>query len=758
MEKGHGRNRIRFFFCLIWMGLLCVLLTGCQKASPAQARSAFLGCLNSGDYQGAYQYLAAGVRYDEETAQADLEAGREQSKKRISEEQFVNKYQAIFEELDITGFTYTVTSAQEENEIIAVYDYTLLYESEKLGQEPLDFRMTMLREDGEWKVDWDPSLIFPEMDWGDTVRVGTLKASRGEIIAGGEVLAETVDAVSITCVPSKIEDREQFLRQTSLLLEMDMAEVEKAVDRAYNDFAILKQLYPDQLTEALEEQLLLIPGVGIDTSNYGELRYYPHASSMAHLLGYVRTADEQDLKDLTGGELNEQGQLVDPETGNVLENAAYNADSVVGKAGLERQYEKELRGSDGYYIFICAEDGTNKGVLYREPAQNGMDLQLTIEPGLQNRVETLLSLTLFGDDTAGAVVVMDPHTGYLEAAASYPSYDLNKYVRGWSAAEWEDIQSKANTPLYNRLTQGRYPPGSILKPFTAAAALESGAMTAETEFPANEVIEENKWRPSDDGEFGPWGYSFITRIGLRNRHLPLNMYAGIVDSDNIYFAYAALRTGIENFEAYMQKIGMAEKMPFELNISTPQLKNEDRMWDNGLLADSSFGQGEILITPLQAAATFCAFANGGTIMQPHIVKGLYRNDGTDYLQVEATEPQVWKENVVAQSSIDTIEPMLKAVVDDGTGYNLNYAPDKLNKNGDPGVYRSPRMDNIAAKTGTAQVGGDKSREISWFVGYRLGVEKEDARLVLVMLEIPANDTRYSNLKYDIAHDLLKPEG
>jgi len=271
----------------------------------------------------------------------------------------VARYQSIFEELGINGFSYTVTSAQEENEIIAVYDYTLQYESEKIGQEQWEFRMTMLREDGQWKVDWEPSLIFPQMDWGDTVRVGTLKASRGEIIAGGEVLAQTVDAVSITCVPSKIEDREQFLRQVSLLLEMSTEDVERQLAREYNDFVILKQLYPDELTDALEEQLLLIPGVGIDTSNYGELRYYPKEDSLAHILGYVRTADAEDLRRLTGGELNGDGRLIDPATGEVMKGAAYTVDSVVGKSGLERQYETQLRGADGYYIFIICNGRYN---------------------------------------------------------------------------------------------------------------------------------------------------------------------------------------------------------------------------------------------------------------------------------------------------------------------------------------------------------------------------------------------------------------
>ena len=742
------------------MSLVCgILASGCQKPTAAEAFADFLGCLHTGDFEAAYEMLSASARYDEDRAAADLAAGKEQSATRISKEQFVNRHQAIFEELGVTGLSYTVTSAKEESEIISIYDYTLTYTSEKIGQEEWQFRMTVLREDGVWKVDWAPDLIFPDMDWGDTIRVGTIRASRGEIIAGGEVLAETVKAVSITCVPSKIEDEAQFVRQVSVLLDMTSEEVYDRLGRVYHDFVLIKQLYPDQLTESLEEQLLLIPGIGIDTSNYGELRNYPQGESLAHILGYVRTADEEDLTRLTGGVLDENGKLVDPDTGETLTNTGYAVDSVVGKAGLERQYEKELRGVDGSYVYICGSDGSNKGTLYREPVQNGLDVQLTINPDLQTRVETLLSLTLYGENTAGAVIVMNPLTGAVDAMASYPSYDLNKYTRGWTAAEWEEINSKKNTPLYNRLIQGRYPPGSILKPFTAAAALESGSMTPSTEFPQGrgETIEDDRrWRPSDSGEFGPWGYAYITRVSLNNRHYPLNMHSGIIDSDNIYFAYAALRTGEESFSQFMTRVGLTEAVDFDLSVTKAQLKNEDSEWTPMLLADSAYGQGEVLVTPLQAASMFCAFANGGTIMRPYVVKGLYRTEGTDYTPVSTYTPQAWKENVVQQSSINTIEPMLVDVVREGTGRNLNYKDNKAE--GKRNIPRSPKLTNIAAKTGTAQIGNDRRREISWFVGYRTGVSSEEARLVLVMLEIPASDTNYSNMKYDIAYDLLKPEG
>ncbi len=701
------------------MLLAAALLSGCGEMAPADALGAFLGCIDSGDYAAAYEMLHSSVRYDESRKLADEAEGKEQPSKRISKEQFIARYTAIFDELKISGLSYTAGSAVE-GEAVCVYDYALTYESELLDAAPMQFRMTVRRENGLWTVEWSPALLFPEMGWNETVRVGTLPATRGEILADGVVYAQTVNAVSVIAVPKKIEDTAQFVRQAALLLGMTTDTVQKKLNNIYGDFVILKQLYPDELTGTLEEQLLLLPGISIDKSNFGTLRFYPQGSSLAHILGYVGAASEDDLKALTGSEEGDE---------------TYNLDSRVGKTGLERVYEKELRGVDGYYVYISAADGTNKKTLYTQPVQNGLDVQLTLDPELQERTELLLRYSLFGDNTAGAVVVLDPTTGSIDAMASYPSYDLNAFTRGISEADWQALSTRENAPMFNRLTQGRYPPGSIFKPFTASVALESGAMSPNTAFPTNvETIEEDKWIPADNGEFGPWGYAAITRVQLNNRHTPLNMRNGMIDSDNIYFAYSALRTGDAIFAQFMENAGFNESIPFEVNVSSAQLKNKDSSWSPMLLADSSFGQGEVLVTPLQAAVEFSAFANRGSIMAPYMVEGLYRTDGTEYTAVTRHESSVWKENIIQQSTVSTLQPMLEDVIVTGTGSHL-------------------RLNNIAGKTGTAQIGNDRRREINWFVGYRL--RSDDPRLVLVMLEVPANERAFAQTKFDIARELLR---
>ena len=459
-------------------------------------------------------------------------------------------------------------------------------------------------------------------------------------------------------------------------------------------------------------QLLEIEGIGIDYGNYGSVRSYPENDMLAHTLGYVGIVSAGSDEEL-------EARLKELNEGRDAENGLYTSDSYVGRNGLEAKYEKELRGNDGYHIYICTSQGTNRRTLYTKPAEDGLDLQLTIDYKLQKRLDFVLDSVLFGETTAGAAVVMNPKTGAIEAMSSWPGYDLNAFAKGISSADYAELLSKANKPLYNRLTQGLYPPGSVLKAFTAVAALQSGTLDENYVF-TGEIVDDY-WLPTD---YGTWLGSKIKRTQVKYGRLsPLNMRSAIVHSDNIYFANAALLMGWDNYTSYMKSIGFGDTMPFDLNVAQSQLYNDDTELTLMLLADSGYGQGEILTTPLQMATMFCAFANGGNIMQPYIVDGLYETEGIKYNNVSRASPKVWKSGVIEQHSLDIIVPYLKDVVD----HNLN------------GTGRSLKVTSVtvAAKTGTAEIGNDKSRQISWFAGFRCDTEDKDARLVLALIGMAA---------------------
>ena len=694
------------------------LICGCRTVSLGTvACESYMEYIRSGEYSNAYALLSPSVQNETDTPDTDS----------VTEQEFIDKYNNIFDGLQITGLEYSNVRI-DAGDILATASYDVTYHSTLMGDITESITLTAQKEGGVWHIAWSPALIFDGMEWGDTVRVARVAASRGEILAGTTVLASTAGLDSVYVQPSRLADRTLAVTQLATLTGESEEAINKKLDAATGDLAIIKQYYPGELAATAEAQLLLIEGVGVDDGNYGAIRNYPCGSLLAHTVGYVGA-----ISAATTEELDEEIDRLNTLAGD---DGAYTSDSIVGKLGLERQYETELRGTDGTQVYIYTAEGTNRRTIYYEAAQDGLDIQLTVNAELQQRVEEVLSLVAYGETTAGAVVVMNPLTGEIQAMASYPSYDLNLFTRGISSADYNALLNDEAKPLINRVTQGLYPPGSVFKAFTAAATLDNGVL--DTGYVFNYNIDDDYWTPT---QYGDWIWTPIKRTTMRARTEPLNMHNAILNSDNIYFAYAALQLGSERFLEYMEKLGFASELPFDINVADAQLINEGTDVSLKLLADSGYGQGEILTTPLQLATAFCAFANGGDICAPRIVKGLYRVDSARYETEYESERTLWLEDVISDEAIARILPMLTDV----TRSDLNGTGRKL------GVTSC----TVAAKTGTAEIGDDKSREISWFAGFRTGVSDEDARLVLVMFEITTDDSDLGTLKFDVARELLK---
>ncbi len=267
----------------------------------------------------------------------------------------------------------------------------------------------------------------------------------------------------------------------------------------------------------------------------------------------------------------------------------------------------------------------------------------------------------------------------------------------------------------------------MLKPFTAAAALQAGVLSVQTEF-TGEIID-NKWTPDESD----WKYPPITRVD--DSGSPLKMDNAMVNSDNIYFAFAALKLGQERFFDYLESIGMKSAASFDLPLKQANLVNPTSMVTRKLLADMGYGQGELLVTPLQLTAMYSAFANGkGDMMQPVLVQKICRIEGEDYKTLSERAAAEWVSGAVEKSSLRILAPMLEDVVQNGTGKPVRI-----------------RGVGIAGKTGTAEIGDDKSREISWFAGY--WTKGYYDRLVVVMVDVA---TKEGGVKFDIAKALLSP--
>ncbi|MBQ9942095.1 MAG: hypothetical protein IJP03_03705, partial [Christensenellaceae bacterium] len=400
--------------------------------------------------------------------------------------------------------------------------------------------------------------------------------------------------------------------------------------------------------------------------------------------------------------------------------------TIVGKDGLERSYDLTLQGKDGCRLQLSTADGQYKATVAQVDPVDGQDLILSISADMQQRAYYLMASEVESSQT-GVSIVMDGQTGFVEAMVSWPGYDPNAFTGGISATEYEELtREDGQLPLFSRATMGLYPPGSLFKPFTIVPALEEGVISKNTVFPYE--VHGNQWQPDDDA----WVWPPITRNEKPDG--PLDLDTALRFSDNIYFGWVAMRLGEEKFMDYMEKIGIGERMPFDISTAKSNLINDGTEINRKLLTDMSFGQGEVLVTPIQIASYYTAFQNEGDVMQPQMVKEIRANVDGDYTAVETREPTVYKEDIMEPYTLTTVVRSLKNVVLSGTAQSLE-------------------MDErtLAAKTGTALKGAEKDQKIAWIVGW--WEDHEDCRLALVMIDGPRGVTDH---RHRIARALLKP--
>lgn len=747
------------FICLL-IALIIAFSCACTKESKTGDETVFdyfMKALINGQYAEAYSFIS------EKTAVDNADEAASSSGGVITLNGFEQFFKKLINTLKITKIDYIVKDDIVQGDTKRRLEYTVRYKCDGIDDLVYDCSVDLEVERGVWKLQWQPSCVIPELDWNETVERALIAAERGDILTkDGTVIATNESLISVYAVFSELVDTGTLIRR---IVELDGVTGEEAKSRlsgylsntknlhrlcsnelsvlyiqleelltlgddetpeklfksVINDFMMIKQFRPDQIDADTLEMLENIEGVRVDLNNYGSTRYYPYGSLLAHSLGYVGLASEDEVKSL-----NKDRDAAD---------GLYTTDSTVGKSGIEKLYEKELRGKDGFYYFIRRTDGTVKQTFYRRECENGLDVHLTVDFDLQKRTEELLDVVMFGDNTAGAVIVMNPRTGEVDALASYPTFDLNRFVIGFTDEEYSQMTSKENKPFVDRTTRGLYPPGSTYKVFIAAAALDTGTLTEDYVFTG--TIDNDYWTPTG---YGNWIWPRIKRTSVRNRTLPLNMANCMLHSDNIYFANAALKVGEEKLTEYLDGLGMDSALPFELANSRSQIISPNERMNYKLLADTGYGQGQVLITPLQLTTMFCAFRNNGDLPVPRLTDSMYRTNGIYTERVMKSEYKIWRENAVSAETIETIEPMLEAVVDPSRN----------------GTGRSLRVSNcdVAGKTGSAEIGSDKSRIISWFAGYRVNVDEQDERVVVVMLEVP-DVSAYSLLKFQIARELLK---
>ena len=670
-KRRRRKNKI-LWVLMICMGISAITLCATKfigirkdRTTPEEVLLKYMGYIQEQNYTAMYQLI-------------DVEASGQ-----ISEEDFVKRNSAIYEGIEVQNMTVAILACDMEKNVVR---YQTEFDT-VAGEISFENEAYFLKTEDTYKLAWMDALIYPELLETDKVRVSVTQAKRGEILdRNGRVLAGKGTASSVGIVPGKLENQDDSLKQIADLLGMKPEEIEKKLSAKWvkeDSFVPVKKLRkveeielmslePDE--EVLKEyerqqRLLEIPGVMISDT---EVRSYPLKDAAAHLVGYVQNVTAEDLENHAG--------------------EGYTASSVIGRSGAEGLFEKELKGQNGCRIYIVDSDGNEKEELACRIVENGKDIKLTIDSELQKAL-----YEQFQSDKSCSVA-MNPYTGEVLALVSTPSYDNNDFIMGLSSEKWAALNEDENKPMYNRFRQV-WCPGSTFKPITAAIGLESGAVDPNEDY-GNVGL---SWQKD-----ASWGSYHVTTLHAYN---PVVLENAIIYSDNIYFAKAALKIGAAEMKDSLLRLGFQEELPFEIVMAKSQYSNTENIETEIQLADSGYGQGQILINPLHMACIYTAFCNEGNVIKPHL------------LYSQETKTEYWIPNAFSVNHTNIVLEGLKKVVNDshGTGY---------------AAHREDIL--LAGKTGTAEIKVSKEdtsgTELGWFAIFTAEKTEENPILIISMVE------------------------
>ncbi|MET2064207.1 penicillin-binding protein PBP4(5) [Enterococcus faecium] len=573
----------------------------------------FVQALNKGDYNKA----------------AEMTSKKAANKSALSEKEILDKYQNIYGAADVKGLQISNLKVDKKDDSTYSFSYKAKMNTSLGELKDLSYKGTLDRNDGQTTINWQPNLVFPEMEGNDKVSLTTQEAARGNIIdRNGEPLATTGKLKQLGVVPSKLGDGgEKTANIKAIASSFDLTE--DAINQAISQSWVQPDYFvPLKIIDGATPEL---PAGA--TIQEVDGRYYPLGEAAAQLIGYVGDITAEDID----------------------KNPELSSNGKIGRSGLEMAFDKDLRGTTGGKLSITDADGVEKKVLIEHEVQNGKDIKLTIDAKAQKTAFDSLG------GKAGSTVATTPKTGDLLALASSPSYDPNKMTNGISQEDYKAYEENPEHPFISRFATG-YAPGSTFKMITAAIGLDNGTIDP------NEVLTINglKWQKDSS-----WGSYQVTRVSDDVSQVDLK--TSMIYSDNIYMAQETLKMGEKKLRTGLDKFIFGEDLDLPISMNPAQISNEDSFNSDILLADTGYGQGELLITPIQQAAMYSVFANNGTLVYPKLIADKETKD---------------KKNVIGETALQTIVPDLREVVQDvnGTAHSLSAL-------GIP----------LAAKTGTAEI-------------------------------------------------------
>ena len=443
---------------------------------------------------------------------------------------------------------------------------------------------------------------FSKLADGNRIRLVSTSAPRGIIYdRNGVQLVNNRPAFTVELLPSLEPVSPEVVARLATLLNISVDEInEKISHHSGFDPVTLKIDVPPEIVTIIEEQQDLYPGVFIDTK---PVRNYIYKYEGAHALGYVSEISDSELEDK-----------------KKAGDDSYKLGDIIGKFGLEKYYDKYLRGIPGGEQVEVDVTGRPVQRLGMKNPVSGASLTLTIDHNLQEATEKAMDEVMSGINAqAAAAVVLNPQTGEVLAMVSRPTYDPNLFALGISTKDWNAINNNPHYPLDNKAVTGEYPPGSTFKIITGTAALMEKVVT-----PDELIFDSGQhWiipKTNADGE--ALGY--------------INFEQALAHSDNVYFYEMGNRLGIDRLAKWARIFGIGEKtgidLPYEAvgNVACPEYKRKvfDEDWYLAETFDASIGQGFTLATPLQMALVMSEAANGGKKYRPYLVKDIIAPDGT----------------------------------------------------------------------------------------------------------------------------------
>ena len=518
----------------------------------------------------------------------------------------------------------------------------------------------------------------------------SIPSKRGEIFDRNhdQPLVLNIDSFQVNLNPAEVPPAKipSVLSRLGVLLNMSYSDLDRKVPpSAYGSFQAIeiKKAVDFPTITKISEDLAEFPGVSWDSS---PIRSYVELGSLSHVVGYVGNITQDELQ--------------------VLYNQGYGLRSIVGKSGIEKRFDLDLRGTEGTRFRTVDVNGRNVGTSTKDEIipQSGKDIVLTIDRRIQRLAEKALG------NRMGSVVVLQPATGEVLAMVSYPYFDPNKFYTDAANQEFNRLQTDPTFPFVNRSIQSSYPPGSTFKIIMTTAILGDKVLDPSRTFVCTGTVEVG---------------DRVFKCNKITGHGVVNLARALAQSCNIYFYTAGLEyLGIDRIDDYSKRFGLGQitgvDLPGEIAglVPTPKWKerNLNYPWLGGDTVNTSIGQGYLQVSPMQMANVVAMVANSGKIYRPHLVKAIV--DPTTG-KAEESQPEVLYESTISPEVWTQVQDDMRGVIAEGTA----------------AVVLTTKAVKIAGKTGTAEDGSKGSSNHSWFVAYAPYDDPDVKKRIVVAVQV-----------------------